>query len=66
LKEWDLLRQAEGQFDAFVPADQYIRDQQNLAQRGRPILELSTNDWRRIRAAADLIRSASTNLQPGE
>jgi hypothetical protein len=66
IKNGDLLRQAEGQFEAFVTADPNIRYQQNLAQRALPILELSTNDWRSIREAADLIRSALSNLQAGE
>lgn len=33
IKNGELLRKAEGQFDVFVTADQNIRYQQNLAQR---------------------------------
>lgn len=62
----DLLRRAEGMFDVFITSDQNIRYQQNLAQRTIPVLELSTNDLRRIRAAAALIQSALSTIQSGE
>ncbi len=61
----ELLQKAEGRFDAFITSDQNIRYRQNLAQRLIPILELSTNDLRRIRAATDSIQAALTGLQPG-
>jgi predicted nuclease of predicted toxin-antitoxin system len=51
IKNGELLRLAEDQFELFITADQNIRYQQNLAGRRIPILELSTNDLRRIRAA---------------
>jgi hypothetical protein len=66
IKNGDLLRKAEGQFDVFVTADQNIRYQQNLAGREIAIVELSTNDWRRIRAAAELIQSALIGILPGD
>jgi len=62
LQNGDLLRKTEGQFEAFVTADQNIRYQQNLRERTLPILELSTNDRRRIRATSVAIQAA---LQPG-
>src|SRR2546426_61808 len=65
IKNGDLLRLAEGEFDLFITADQNIRYQQNLAGRRIPILELSTNDLRRIQAAALLIQSAVAEIQPG-
>jgi hypothetical protein len=52
IKNGDLLRLAEGEFDLFITSDQNIRYQQNLAGGSIPILELSTNDLRRIQAAA--------------
>ena len=61
----DLLRKADGQFDVFITSDQNIRYQQNFAQRLIPIVELSTNDLRRIRAAADSIQVALADIQPG-
>ena len=65
-QKWELLRRAEGQFELFITADQNIRYQQNLAGFRIAILELSTNDLRRIKAAAALIRSAIDALQPGQ
>lgn len=66
IKNGDLLRLAEGQFDLFITSDQNFRYQQNLAGRRIAILELSTNKLRRIQAAASLIQSAIANLSPGE
>jgi hypothetical protein len=66
IKNGELLRRAEGQFDLFITSDQNIRYQQYLAGRTVPILELSTNDYRRILAAASLIQSTIAGIQPGE
>ena len=62
----ELLRCAENNFDLFITADQNLRYQQNLANRKIAILELSTNDLRRIQRAADLIKSTITHLQKSE
>ena len=48
IKNGDLLRLAEGQFDLFITSDQNLRYQQNLAGRRIAILELSTNKLHRI------------------
>lgn len=66
IKNGELLQRAEGQFDLFITSDQNIRYQQNLAGRRIPILELSTNDLRRILGAAALIQTAVATIQPGE
>ena len=66
IKNGDLLLRAEGKYELFVTSDQNIRYQQNLAGRGIPILELSTNDYRRILAAAGLIQSTIAKIKPGE
>jgi predicted nuclease of predicted toxin-antitoxin system len=66
IKNGDLLRRAEGEFDLFITSDQNIRYQQNLAGRQIAILELSTNDLRRILAAQALILSAIETMQPRE
>jgi hypothetical protein len=58
IKNGDLLRLAADQFDLFITSDQGIRYQQNLAGCRIAILQLSTNDLRRIRAAATEINSA--------
>ena len=66
IKNGDLLRRAEGEFDLFITSDQNIRYQQNLAGRQIAVLELSTNDLRRILAAELLIQSAIETIQPRE
>jgi predicted nuclease of predicted toxin-antitoxin system len=66
IKNGDLLQLAEKEFNLFITSDQNIRYQQNLAGRQIAILELSTNDYRRIKAAAELIQSAVATIQPRE
>lgn len=66
LRNGDLLRQAESEFDLFITSDQNIRYQQNLAGKDIAILELSTNDLRRIQAARSLIEDAVTQMRSGE
>ena len=66
IKNGDLLRLAEAEFDLFITSDQNIRYQQNLAGRAIPVLELSTNDLRRIVAAAGEIQAAIAAVRPGE
>ena len=66
IKNGDLLSLAENEFELFITADQNIRYQQNLDGFHIAILELSTNDLRRIQAAATLIRSTIDALQPGQ
>jgi hypothetical protein len=66
IKNGELLRLAEGEFDLFITSDQNIRYQQSLAGGRIPILELSTNDLRRIRAAAAQIQAAVAAVKPGE
>lgn len=65
-KNGELLRLAESQFDLFVTSGQNIRYQQSLAGRQIAILELSTNDLRKIQAAAQLMSSVVASLQPRE
>jgi hypothetical protein len=61
-----LLSMAEAQFDLFITADQNLRYQQNLAERRIRILELSTNDLRRLQAAAEMIATAVDQMAVGE
>ena len=65
-KNGELLRLAEAEFRLFITSDQNIRYQQNLAGRQIAILELSTNDLRRIQSAAILIQSAVDAIQTRE
>ncbi|MGH7975112.1 MAG: DUF5615 family PIN-like protein [Limisphaerales bacterium] len=66
IKNGDLLRLAEGRFDLFITSDQNIRYQQNLAGRWIAIIELSTNDFRRIQNSATLIQSAIAAIKAKE
>jgi len=51
IKNGELIRRAEQEFDLFITSDQDIRYQQNLTRRRIAVLELSTNDLRRIQRA---------------
>ena len=62
----DLVSRAEAEFDLFITSDQNLRYQQNLAGRRIAILELGTNDLRRIMAAASSIQQAVLAIIPGE
>lgn len=65
-KNGELIRLAEAEFDLFITADQNIRYQQNLSGRKIAIMELSTNDLRRILTAAAGIIQAMEGIQSGE
>jgi predicted nuclease of predicted toxin-antitoxin system len=62
----ELLRLAANEFELFITADQGIRYQQNLTSAPIAILELSTNDIRRIRVSAPAIALAAARIQPRE
>lgn len=63
VKNGDLIRLAEGEFDLFITSDQNLRYQQNLAGRGLPILVLSTNGLRRILAGSNAIQATVVGMQ---
>ncbi len=66
IRNSELLRRAEAGFDLLITADQNIRYQQNLSGTSIAILELSTNDLRRIQAASGLIEKAVEKIRPNE
>jgi hypothetical protein len=66
IRNSDLLNKAAESFDLFITAHQNIRYQQNLAEHRIAILELSTNDLRRIEAASAPLESALAEIQPNE
>jgi hypothetical protein len=65
IKNGALLALAASEFDLFITSDQNIRYQQNLLGSAIAVLELSTNDLRRIRAAAAMIQSEIIMVKPG-
>ncbi len=66
VKNGDLLRKAEGEFDLFITSDQNLSYQQNLANRKIAIIELSTNNIRHIEQAIEEIRAALVAVQSGD
>lgn len=66
VKNGELLKRAEGVFDAFLTADQRLKYQQNLAGRQLAILVLSTNRWPRVKAKTAEIIAAVQSLKPGD
>lgn len=66
IRNSELLHRAEIDFDLFITSDQNIRYQQNLANQRIAILELSTNDLRRIQIAAKSIEEMVDNIQAGQ
>ena len=66
VKNGELLRRAEGVFDAFVTSDQQLKYQQNLKDRRLAILVLSTNRWPIVKAKTGEIMAAIQSLKPGD
>jgi hypothetical protein len=66
IRNSELLARAEANFDLLITADQNIVYQQNLAGRDIAILELSTNDLRRILSSESVIQNAVESIKPGE
>jgi hypothetical protein len=65
LKNGDLLRQAETQFEAFISTDQNLKYQQQVVGRKLAILVLPTNDWPTIRTKAGEIAAKLAALSAG-
>ena len=66
IRNGDLLQRAEAHFDLFIISDQNISYQLNLAGGTIAILELSTNDLRRIQAASALIQETIETIRSDE
>ena len=64
-KNGALLQLAASEFDLFVRSDQNMRYQQNLLGSAIAVLELSTNDLRRIHGAAAMIQAEIEAMTPG-
>lgn len=65
VKNGELLRRAEAEFDVLVTADQQLPYQQNLSGRKLAIVVLPTNQ---VRAVVELLPAIEENLkraQPG-
>lgn len=66
IKNGELIRLAESEFDLFITSDRNLRYQQNLTGRQIAILELSTNKWRRIEKAAVILSSEVNTVAKNE
>ena len=66
VRNGELLKRAEGLFDAFLTADQQLKYQQNLKDRTLSILVLSTNRWLKIKSKAPEIIAALRALRQGD
>jgi len=64
IKNGDLLRQAEGQFDVFVTADKNLRYQQMLKDRKIGIIELPSPDWSVLKNLGREVNEALKSLRP--
>jgi hypothetical protein len=66
LKNGDLLREAEKEFDVCISTDQNLKYQQQATGRNPAILVLPTNDWPTIRSHAAEIAAKLQTLKPGD
>ena len=66
LKNGDLLREAERQFEVFISTDQNLKHQQRVTGRRLAILVLPTNDWPTIRSRGAEIAAKTATLKPGD
>lgn len=65
-KNGDLIRLAEAGFDLMITSDQNLRYQQNLSGRKIAILELSTNNLRRIQASGEAFVAVVASMKAAE
>ena len=66
IRNSELLKRAEADFDLLITADQNIVYQQNLSSSTLAILELSTNDIRRILAHAASVQKTVEEIRRGQ
>lgn len=66
LKNGELLKAAETDFDVFITTDQNLRYQQNLTGRRLAILVLPTTSWPRIQEHIAEVVAAVNELRPGD
>jgi hypothetical protein len=66
LRNGELLKAAEKDFEVFITTDRSLRYQQNLEGRRLAILVLPTTSWPRIQAHASEVVAAVNRLRPGD
>lgn len=65
IKNGELLRRAETEFNVFVTADQQLLYQQNLSGRTLAIIVLPTNQVRTVVSLLPAIEESVKRVQPG-
>ncbi len=65
IRNGELLRRAEGQFNVFVTADQNLRYQQNLSGQALAIVVLPSNQVPIVTRLLPQIETTLTTIQPG-
>ena len=65
IKNGDLLKLAEAEFDIFITSDQNIRYQQNLSGRKIALVVLSNPRWPIVRPWTERIVTAVNSAKPG-
>jgi hypothetical protein len=66
LENGELLKAAEGVFDAFITTDQNLRHQQNLSGLKLAIVVLSTTSWPSMQPNLDKMIATIDSLKAGE
>ena len=66
VKNGDLIRATEAEFDVMISSDQSLRYQQNLKKRRLALIILPTNHLPTVLELAPRIRSALDRIQPGD
>ncbi|MGV3662878.1 MAG: DUF5615 family PIN-like protein [Prosthecobacter sp.] len=66
VKNGELLKLAEAEFDLFITSDKNLGYQQNIRARKIAILVLWTNDWPSLLERTQDIAQAVDGMQPGE
>lgn len=65
VKNGDLIRIAEAEFEVLITCDKNLRYQQNLKHRKLAIVELPTNHMQTVLELAPRIRAALDRVKPG-
>lgn len=65
IKNGELLRRAEMQFDVLITADQKLRFQQNLSDKRLAVIVLPTNQVRRVIELLPAIEEKLKRIRPG-
>lgn len=66
LKNGELLRKAEAQFDVFVTTDKNLYHQQDLRSVSLAILVLPFASWPKLKIYLEILASTISDLKPGD